>query len=101
MYKRVFNASLQRLRLVRNWTMGLNKQIGGRLSSSSLSRAPLLLHASLKNAKRKAPVLHATLRMSFPNFENFEMSVENACHTLESFPRITEFSDLTLKLSLF
>ena len=81
--------------------MGLNKQIGGRRSSSSLSRAPLLLHASLKNAKRKAPVLHATLRISFPNVENLEMSVENACHTLESFPRIAEFSHLTLKLSLF
>ena len=78
---------------------GSNKQIGGRLSSSSLSRAPLQLHASLKNAKRKAPVLHATLRMNFPNFENLEMGVQNACHTFESFPRI--ISHLTPKLSLF
>ena len=97
--------TFQRPQRIRNWTMGLNKQMGGGgevdLSSSNLSRAPLLLHGSLKNAKRKAPVLHPTLRMSFPNFANLEMSVENACHTLESFPRITEFSHLTLKLSLF
>ena len=73
---------------------------GGRdLSSTSLSSAPLPLHVSLKKCEKKAPVLHATLRMNFPNFENLEMGVQNACHTFESFPRI--ISHLTPKLSLF
>ena len=82
--------------------MVLNKQIEGKTFHR---QACLALHfcfmVAWKNAKKKVTILHATVRMSFPNVENLEKRVQNACHTLESLRRITEFSHLTLKLSLF
>ena len=55
--------------------MGLNKQMGagggGDLSSSNLSRAPLLLHASLKNAKIKSACPACYIENEFSKFRKF------------------------------
>ena len=72
MYKRVFSSSFQQPRRIRNWTMGLNKQAGGRPFIDKLvSRSTSASCLPEKNAKTKSACPACYIENEFSKFRKF------------------------------